>query len=147
MAARKAPTNRAEAALRDFGLALPETTEDFPWDHRALKVRGKVFVFFSTESDGSSKGALFKLSCKLPSSAPMALMLAGVEPTGYGLGKAGWVSGCFSPSKVPVAMLKDWILESYRAVAPKKVAALLDLDEPAAEPKKAKSRAKKRRSR
>jgi predicted DNA-binding protein (MmcQ/YjbR family) len=146
MAARKKPTNRAEAALRDFGLALPETTEDFPWDHRALKVRGKVFVFFSTESDGSSKAGLFKLSCKLPASAPMALMVPGVEPTGYGLGKAGWVSGCFPPSKVPVAMLKDWILESYRAVAPKKVAALLDADEPA-KPRRAKTSAKKRRGR
>ena len=40
-----APRNRWERALRDAALAYPETHQDFPWeDHRAIKVRGKMFV-------------------------------------------------------------------------------------------------------
>jgi hypothetical protein len=36
---------KSEGALREFALKFPETHEDFPWGHRALKVKGKVFVF------------------------------------------------------------------------------------------------------
>ncbi len=42
------------------------------------------------------------------------------EPSGYGLGKAGWVNVPFgrSPS---VGVICDWVEESYRTVAPKKL--------------------------
>jgi hypothetical protein len=53
----------AEAALRKAGMAFPEATEDFPWGHRALKVKGKAFSFMSNEDDA------FSLSVKLPQSA------------------------------------------------------------------------------
>ena len=39
---------------------------------------------------------------------------------GYGLGDSGWVSVKFGPG-LPFDMLRDWIDESYRAVAPKKL--------------------------
>ena len=40
--------------------------------------------------------------------------------TGYGLGKAGWITARFTKQdKIDVAMLKGWIDESYRAIAPK----------------------------
>lgn len=125
MGASKKPTHRAEAELREFGLSLPETIEEFPWDHRALKVARKVFVFMGTDLDKDSPRGTFSLSCKLPESGSMALMLPGVTPTGYGLGKSGWVSAKYPTGKVPVAMLKEWLRESYCAVAPKKLAALV----------------------
>jgi hypothetical protein len=51
-------------------------------------------------------------------------MLPFTEPTGYGLGKSGWVSAKFPPGKkLPVDLLKEWIDESYRAQAPKKLVA------------------------
>jgi hypothetical protein len=56
----------------------------------------------------------------------MALLDARVKPTGYGLGKAGWVSAQYPPGKAPLDMLKDWLRESYQAIAPKTLAALLD---------------------
>ena len=125
----------AEAALRKQGLGYPETTEEFPWGHRTLKVRGKAFVFMSRE-DG------FSLSVKLPSSAQVALDLPFTEPTGYGLGKSGWVTATFAPGKrVPLDILSMWLEESYRAVAPKRVAALLD-----APPSRPAPKAKKRRA-
>jgi hypothetical protein len=94
----------------------------------------------------------FFISCKLPDSAPMALTLPGVAPTGYGLGKAGWVSAQYPPGKAPVAMLKEWLRESYCAVAPKKLAAQLSGAAPAparaakpkAKPKRKATAAKKR---
>jgi len=110
----------AEAALRSHALAYPEAHEDFPWGERVVKVRGKVFVFLGRPEDGLS------LSVKLPGSASVALGLPFASPTGYGLGRSGWVTARFGPrQKPPVELLKHWIDESYRAVAPKKLAAAL----------------------
>ncbi len=137
MAANKKPKNPDEAALRELGLSFPETTEDFPWGHRALKVKGKAFVFMGTGREGGADHDDFFLSCKLPQSAPMALTIRGVKPTGYGLGKAGWVSAQWPPGKAPLDMLRDWLRESYCAVAPKKLVALVEQGGgPAKEPKK-----------
>ena len=67
------------------------------------------------------------LSVKLPSSASDALDLPFAKPTGYGLGKSDWVTATFEPGDLPpVEILKSWILESYCAIAPKKLLARLD---------------------
>jgi predicted DNA-binding protein (MmcQ/YjbR family) len=118
----------AERALRDHALAKPEATEHFPWGERAIKVKGKVFLFMFADATRLS------LSTKLPDSSGIALMLPFAKPTGYGLGKAGWVSAAFEPGEPPpVEMLCNWIDESYRAVAPAKLAALAAAT-PAAKP-------------
>lgn len=107
--------------LREFSLSLPETTAEFPWGHSAVKVRKKTVVFLSAE------GHRVGMSAKLPDSAIMALMLPFSESTGYGLGKSGWISASFQEGDVvPLPLLKDWIEESYRAMAPKKLSKLLD---------------------
>jgi predicted DNA-binding protein (MmcQ/YjbR family) len=109
-----------QLALRDFAMRYPEAHEDFPWGERVIKVKGKVFLFLG-------KGDDLSLSVKLPSSALVALGLPFASPTGYGLGKSGWVTARFGPSeKPPMDVLRAWIDESYRAVAPKKLAAGLD---------------------
>jgi predicted DNA-binding protein (MmcQ/YjbR family) len=108
----------AEATLRAHAMAKPEATEHFPWGERAIKVKGKVFLFMYRDASKLS------LSTKLPSSNGVALMLPFAQPTGYGLGKAGWVSASFERTdKPPVDMLCAWIDESYQAVAPAKLAA------------------------
>jgi predicted DNA-binding protein (MmcQ/YjbR family) len=114
----KARRHPAEAALRAFALSYPEATEDFPWGHRAIKVRRKAFVFMSNDEPELS------LSVKLPGSAEGALQLPFAEPTHYGLGRSGWVTATFGPNaKPPLEVLRSWIDESYRAVAPKRLAA------------------------
>ena len=111
-----------ELALREAGMAYPEVTEDFPWGHRTLKVKGKAFIFMGINGEEG----LF-LSVKLPQSNGAALMLPFAQPTGYGLGKSGWVSASFGAKDTPpVDMLRKWLDESYRAVAPKKLVAQLD---------------------
>lgn len=108
-----------ETQLRAHAMAKPEATEHFPWGERAIKVKGKVFLFMRADAQQLS------LSTKLPQSGSVALLLPFATPTGYGLGKAGWVSAAFGPSDpLPVDMLCSWIDESYQAVAPAKLAAL-----------------------
>jgi predicted DNA-binding protein (MmcQ/YjbR family) len=110
-----------ERLLRDFALQLPETDEAFPWGERALRVRGKAFVFMRLEEGELS------FSVKLPHSRAQALALSFVEPTHYGLGRHGWVTiQVPRPTEALVRQFKDWIIESFRAVAPKRVSELLD---------------------
>jgi predicted DNA-binding protein (MmcQ/YjbR family) len=106
---------RGETVLRAFALSYPGAYEDFPWGERVIKVGKKVFVFLATTSDG------LHMSVKLPRSALLALSLPFASPTGYNLGRSGWVTARFSPREhAPLAVLQQWIDESYRAVAPKR---------------------------
>ncbi|TNE67754.1 MAG: MmcQ/YjbR family DNA-binding protein [Alphaproteobacteria bacterium] len=111
----------AFGALRAYALSLPETWEDHPWGEHAFKVRKKVFIFMSWHKDGA-----FGFTVKLPQSAEFALLHPFAEKTGYGLGASGWVSCRFAPGdSVPLDMAMEWTAQSYRAVAPKKLAALM----------------------
>ena len=112
--------------LRRHGLGFPEAEEDHPWGHTALKVRGKTFAWLD-ETDGA-----LGLTVKLPVSRDFALVFDFAAPAGYGLGRAGWISCRFGAGEAPdLDLLKCWLAESYRAVAPKKLAALLpDQDDP-----------------
>jgi predicted DNA-binding protein (MmcQ/YjbR family) len=121
---------RLSEELREFALGLPGAFEDFPWGERVIKVNKKVFVFLGKPDE--ERGTGFGMSVKLPVSNSIALGLPFTEPTGYGLGKGGWVSVRFEPGQAaPVEMFKEWILESYRAIAPKKLSAQLDAAPPA----------------
>ena len=122
MAKNQAKVDAAVLALRAFGLAYPGAHLKSPWpDHCDLAVNDKTFAYMSPE------GEAFGISCKLPESSAVALMLPNTSPTAYGLGKSGWVTAQYPQGEVPeVALFKAWIDESYRAQAPKKLIALLD---------------------
>lgn len=110
-----------EMAIRKFALGMPQASEDFPWGHRAFRVgTGKIFLFLAWDQ------GVFSLTAKLPQSQSMALTLPFAELTGYGMGKSGWVTAKFrGRDDVPIGLLVQWIEESFRAIAPKKVAALM----------------------
>jgi predicted DNA-binding protein (MmcQ/YjbR family) len=107
--------------LRAFSLGYPGAHIKSPWPgHLDVAVRDKTFAYLSAPGEPMS------VSCKLPHTAMTALLLSFVSPTAYGLGKSGWVTATFADGdEVPVALLKEWIDESYRAQAPKKLAAEL----------------------
>lgn len=131
MSRKRRPTDAALQELRTFGLAYPGAHTKSPWPgHLDLAVNDKTFAYLSVE------GEPFSISCKLPNSSSAALMLPFVKPTGYGLGKSGWVSATFEDAP-PVEMLKEWIDESYRAQAPKKLIASIASNSAEAKPKKA----------
>lgn len=114
-------TEAVLAELRTFGLTYPDAESKSPWPgHDDLAVRGKTFAYLSVGSDP------FKISFKLPFTGGEALRLPFASPTGYGLGKSGWVT--FEPrsNEMPsMQQLKDWLDESYRAQAPKKLSMLI----------------------
>ena len=114
------------AALKKFGLEFPGAHSKSPWpEHDDLAVKDKTFAFMS------APGQPFNVTCKLPVSGADALKHPFAKPTGYGLGKSGWVTFNFdADTKPPVDQLKHWILESYRAVAPKKLVAELEAQRP-----------------
>jgi predicted DNA-binding protein (MmcQ/YjbR family) len=108
--------------LRTFGLSLPGAHRKSPWpEHDDLAVNDKTFAYLP------AAGQPFSLSCKLPYTGFDALKLPFAKPTAYGLGKSGWVS--FSPEEgenPSLDQLKEWIEESYRAQAPRKLVKQLD---------------------
>jgi predicted DNA-binding protein (MmcQ/YjbR family) len=110
--------------LLEFALGLPEAHEDLPWGERVVKVNKKVFVFLGRDMDPH-----FGLSVKLPTTRLSALRMPFTEPTGYGLGKSGWVSAKLDDkSQASFEMLREWVLESYCAVAPKGLAERLSAE-------------------
>ncbi|MEA3052489.1 MAG: hypothetical protein QOG72_1392 [Sphingomonadales bacterium] len=110
------------AQLRAFGLAYPGAYSKSPWpEHDDLAVADKTFAFLP------AAGQPFSLSVKLPYTGEVALDLPYAKPTGYGLGKSGWVTFAPSDEEIPdLDQLKDWIDESYRSRAPKKLVKELD---------------------
>jgi predicted DNA-binding protein (MmcQ/YjbR family) len=89
------------------------------WGGRpSFRVRGKNFVFCDLE--GTS------LSLKLSTEEAHAVVATdpSVRPTGYGLGRHGWIDFTLAPDADPVRweIVEEWILTSYCLVAPRALA-------------------------
>jgi predicted DNA-binding protein (MmcQ/YjbR family) len=112
------------ARLEQIAARLPEAqrVDIEAWGGEpTFRVRGKNFIF----SDQAATG----LSVKLPKEEAAALVATEPDatPTGYGLGRHGWVS-------VKVAedadderwqLVEEWVRTSYTLVAPKSLAKLV----------------------
>lgn len=107
--------------VRSAALVLPEAWEDFPWGEPVVKVGKKIFVLMGGHEVGRTCGV------KLTDSLDHAHSLPAVTPTGYGLGKHGWVTIRLDGT-IPGDILVDWVEESYRAVALKRLVRRLDAD-------------------
>jgi predicted DNA-binding protein (MmcQ/YjbR family) len=119
MARTKDAGGSAVEQLRQFGLRYPGAHTKSPWPgHLDLAVNDKTFAYLSLAGEPLS------ISCKLPQSAEAALALPFTTPSAYGLGKSGWVTATFpDDTPVPIELLQEWIDESYRAQAPKRLSA------------------------
>lgn len=104
----------AKPRLRAYALSLPEAWLDHPWGEDVVKVGKKVFVFFGRRS------AQLQVGVKLPKSLLYARSRKFVHPFGYNMDRHGWVMVRFDKDDdVRVELLRDWIAESYEAVASK----------------------------
>ncbi len=122
-AAKETPA-QAQKKLIAYAMTFPETTLEYPWGDQVVKVKGKMFAAFGGDPAGAKQ---MSMSVKLPVSAEMALTLSWVAPTGYGLGKSGWVTATVKAGeKADVETMKSWIAQSFRAVAPKTLLKKLD---------------------
>ncbi|MBA4865121.1 MmcQ/YjbR family DNA-binding protein [Streptomyces sp. PSKA54] len=112
-------------SVHGFALGLPGAVEDFPWGDTVAKVNKKVFVFLGVDDGSYPLGITVKL--KDEETHAHALAAPGAEPAGYGLGRHGWVNIPLEPKGAPNAeLLCEWVEESYRAIAPKRLIAELD---------------------
>jgi predicted DNA-binding protein (MmcQ/YjbR family) len=97
------------------------------WDGEpTFRVRGKTFVFSSPDASG--------ISIKLTKEEAAAVVATdpNAEPTGYGLGRHGWVSVSIpnTTSAKRWREIAEWIRTSYTLVAPKRLArAVLEQDQ------------------
>jgi predicted DNA-binding protein (MmcQ/YjbR family) len=114
---------QAREVVRAACFSFPLATEDFPWGESAFKVDGKkVFLF----AGGSNPENLY-VGVKLAEGLDHALSLAQVKRMEYGLGAHGWVGASFDDvEEIPIDLILEWIDESYRLVAPKKLVKELD---------------------
>ena len=122
----KASAKSAAAVRRQLlraALSYPGAWEDHPWEETVVKVNKKIFVFFGSEASPIWPG----ITVKLRESHEEALGVPGANPTGYGLGKSGWVDiPLAGPKAPPLGVLTDWVEESFRVIAPKRLVAELD---------------------
>lgn len=105
-----------------FALSLPDAWPDTPWGDRVVKVGKKIFMFASGPDAERPV-----ITVKVPESHDHAMSFPEAYPTGYGLGKHGWVT--IYVDNVPVEereVLLDFVEESYRAVATKTLVKRLD---------------------
>jgi predicted DNA-binding protein (MmcQ/YjbR family) len=115
--------------LEKIALQLPEAqrVDIEAWGGEpTFRVRGKNFVFAA--HDASS------ISVKLSKEEAAAVVAteASAEPTGYGLGRHGWVSVTIGakPDADRWKQVEEWVRTSYTIVAPKSLAKIvLDEDE------------------
>jgi predicted DNA-binding protein (MmcQ/YjbR family) len=91
-----------------------------------FRVNGKNFVFTSPEADS--------VTVKLPQEEAAAIVATDPQasPTGYGLGRHGWVSISLTGrlSAARWREVEEWVRTSYTLVAPRRLARLV-LDEDA----------------
>lgn len=110
---------RLEAIARRLPEA--ERVDIEAWDGEpTFRVRGKNFVFTDPEA--------LALSVKLSREEAAAVVATdpGAQPTGYGLGRHGWVSiqvGDSGDSRWE--QVEEWVRTSYTLVAPKSLAKIV----------------------
>lgn len=111
--------------VRAFALSLPAAFEDFPWGVPVVKVATgskwpPLFLWLGPR-DCDAPAVYMKLT----ESYEQAVKIAGAFPTAMsGVGQWGRLT-----IPLPVRdldLLFDWVDESYRAVAPKRLVAVLD---------------------
>jgi predicted DNA-binding protein (MmcQ/YjbR family) len=83
-----------------------------------FRVRGKNFIFTNQEATG--------VSVKLPKEEAAAVVATDplANPTGYGLGRHGWVSVDVGDDADDERwqLVEEWVRTSYTLVAPKRLA-------------------------
>lgn len=127
------------ARLRALCLALPEATEKEAWGDPTWRVRDRIFAMQKGNFAGGRPSLWFKgadgAQRVLVDGAPERFF---VPPY---VGSKGWIGAYLDVKRVDWALLRDLVTESYRAIAPKRLAALT-LQEPAAGTPAARRRAR-----
>ena len=116
---------RPLARLRRLCLALPEAHEVEAWGEPTFRVRNKMFATYASAAShhGGGRPAVW---CKA-APANQELMVRGAPDRFFVppyVGPSGWI-GVYLDGAVDWAELAELLRDSFRLVAPKRVAALL----------------------
>lgn len=107
--------------IRELAAAYPEAEHTtILGDHEVYRVKEKVYLWLSELEDGGTY-----VQVKLKDSQQVALLLPFTALPGYGMGKWGWVEARFPKGEAQLPLIAQWIDESYRHTAPKKLLKLL----------------------
>ena len=118
----KLPTeSKPMQAIRTLALKLPEVEESDSCVNRAFSARKKNFLFMGMKED------TYNVRLKLRDSLPEAEQFVAHAPENYSVGMHGWTLVTLPLRKsAPRGLMKRWIRESFRLIAPKQVVAALD---------------------
>lgn len=122
----KTPHQRAEEELTQFALSLPDTDVVPGWSKdddrtRYLRVRKKGFGFFGEKGEMEDT---FSMTVKLPMAYEMVVDLPFVKEGSPWYRRNKWITAYFGPDDdvfAELETLKGWLIQSYAAVAPKKL--------------------------
>jgi hypothetical protein len=115
------PADPFHTRLLAIALALPEAVEDWPWGSIHCKVAGKIFVGWSRNEAGIMSVG-FRTTIELQS------MLVGTDErftVAKYVGKYGGIDMTLGP-KPDWGVVEQFIVESYRILAPKRLVRELD---------------------
>lgn len=110
--------------VRKLCLDLPETSEKEAWGGPTFRVKGKMFCMYMDNHHGSDRVSLW---CAAPVGAQEDLVE--LDPKRFFVppyvGPRGWI-GIHIDRRPSWRQVRDVVHTSYRQVAPRRVAALLD---------------------
>lgn len=111
------------ARLRTLCLRLPEASEHEAWGDPTWRVRNKIFAMQKGNFEGGRPSLWLKgaegTQDLLVKSKPRVFF---VPPY---VGSKGWV-GVYLDGRVPWKLVAELVVESYKLIAPKRLAASLD---------------------
>jgi hypothetical protein len=117
------------ARLRKVCLALPEAHEVEAWGEPTFRVRNKIFASYA---DGSNHHGRGRHAVWLKAAAGDQAMMVAAAPNCFFVppyvGPKGWI-GVWLDGVVDWDDLAEFVRDSYRLIAPKRLAALLDSEE------------------
>lgn len=113
----------ARERLAELCLELPEATREDASPHVGYRVRGRVFAWYMEDHHGD--GAI-GVTCKVHEGEDEALLAA--EPERFyrpAYTRRGWIGLRLDTPEVDWAEVEEIMTESFRLVAPKRLAAQL----------------------
>ena len=124
----KKPEDDRLIRLSNIGLALPEATRLYNGQHASFLIRKKTFAYFLNDHHGDG---IVAVACKVLPGDNEAL--AEAQPRRFFLpayiASRGWVALRLDAGTIDWDEVSELLRGSYRLIAPKRMAALLDDDD------------------
>ena len=126
--AKSSRTNERLERVSQLALALPEVKRELHGSHASFLIRKKPFAYFLDNHHGDG---IVGVTCKVMPNENTALIAA--QPKRYYMpayvGPRGWVALRLDVGKIDWDEVRDLLLGSYLLMAPKRLAAQVQLED------------------